>query len=178
MSKKHHSKPYAFDESEKSWSGFIYDRDCCSEIVRAFFPRGVITKHKRNDPATVLEAKEAIRTIITSNGDDFIRYIGASQRVDNRKTCADSWGMIWLPNGDRDRDNALSRLGIEHGIKLDGRLVPWSTLGYLNLCVHVLRDGRLNLMRFRRCKFCEERTPIKEKWFQLLSFVRVSRAGT
>jgi hypothetical protein len=94
MARKHHSKPCLFDESEKSWSGFLYDRDCCSEIVKSFFSRGVITRHKRNDPATVLEAKDESRTIITSNGDDFIRYIGESQKVNNRKVCADNWGMI------------------------------------------------------------------------------------
>src|ERR1700759_2967857 len=113
MSKRNHSRPHIFDETENRWEGFIYDRDCCSDIVQSFFSRGIITRHKANDPATVTEARDLGRTIITSNGTDFIRYIGKAQKKDNNVECNDCWGMIWLPNPDFDRQNSLERLRIE-----------------------------------------------------------------
>jgi hypothetical protein len=168
MSKRNHTKSYVFDETENKWEGFLYDRDCCSAIVQQFFPRGVITRHKANDPATVTEAQEEGRTIITSNGTDFVRYIGKAQKTDNNAECNDCWGMIWLPNVDYDRQNALERLRIERGLTFDGKLYPWQALGYVNLCIHVHRDGTLHVKRFKRCQFCTKAAPITEPWYQVL----------
>jgi len=137
MPKRDHTKHCFTDEDELSWSGFMYDKDCAeSEVVTRLFPRGMVTTRKR-DPETVIEARADARTIVTSNETDFIRYMREAQRNQNFKACNDCWGLVWLPNPDFDKENALTRLDLQHGITVNDAFLHWRVVGYLNLCVHV-----------------------------------------
>jgi hypothetical protein len=164
-------KKYDFAESENHWKGFLYDKDCQSEIVRSVFVPGQDTEES-TDPATVAEARDDYRTVVTSNGEHFIRYACAAQNKDNQRRCGDCWGLVILPNQDFVRQNALRRADIKHGIRLGGKSIPWKVFGYLNLCAHVHRDGSMRISKFERCEFCQRDFPVEEKWYLDLPFVR------
>jgi hypothetical protein len=161
-------KAHIFSEEENWWTGFLYDKDCQSKIVRRALRPGVASTRNK-DPETVAEAREKSRTVVTSNGDDFVRYIKEAQKKDNNKNCEDCWGLVILPNSDLIREYSLERANIKNGIRLGGKLIPWKAVGYVNLCVKVDRGGKVHVARFERCLYCEEAFLIKEDWYQHLS---------
>lgn len=66
-------KAYQLDEAENGWRGYLYDKDSDSEVVKKFFPDGVLTT-KKEDRETVKEARDEAQTVITSNETDYIRF--------------------------------------------------------------------------------------------------------
>ena len=165
MSKRNHKKAYVIGEDEHLWDGFMYDKDSNSETVRSLFPNGIPTE-KQRDCETVIEARGEGRTILTANGTDFLRFMAEAQKVDNFDQCTYCWGVLWLPNHDYDKLNALKKLDIQHHVSVNGKILPWRSVGYLNLCVRVNRDGTLRVSRFkRRCQFCEKAAPMNEDWY-------------
>jgi hypothetical protein len=168
MSKRNHTRAYVVGDPEHLWVGFMYDKDSNSDTVRRLFRNGIPTA-KKHDEETVIEARDARRTVLTANGPDFLRFMADAQKVDNFDQCTYCWGLLWLPNPDFDKVNALKKLDIQHGVTVNGKCLPWKSLGYLNLCVRVHRDGTYRVTRFkRRCHFCEEETPIQEDWYLTL----------
>ena len=159
-------KAFVLSESENYWSGFLLDKDCDSDIVRAFFP-GTITE-KKDDADTTVEARERCKTIVTSNEKDFIRCIKEAQKRDIGPRCEDCWGLVVLPNKDLQRKNALEKANIKNGLTFSGRVMPWKAIAYANLCIIVENEGRLRIAKFKRCKFCERDSPIKEDWYRKL----------
>lgn len=73
-------KAFVLNEGEHGWRGFLHDKDCCSEVVQKYFP-GILTNEQR-DLDTIFEARDESRTIVTSNGDHFIR---------GNPRCEDCW---------------------------------------------------------------------------------------
>jgi hypothetical protein len=110
-----------------------------------------------------------MRTIITSNRADFIRYTVEAQRKDNNNRCHDSWGLVTVPNAEYDREQALQRASVQKGVVVDGYLLPWKVVAYANLCVSIERQGKVAVARFERCQFCERETPLLElEWYRSL----------
>ena len=110
-------KAYVLNELENEWAGFLYDKDCQSAVVRMFFQPGIDTA-KREDIDTVIEAREDVRTPVTSNGQDFIRYTRQVQRKVLNPRCQDCWGLVILPNEDLVREKALAKAQIKRGSAL------------------------------------------------------------
>ena len=160
-------KAHIVSEEENWWSGFLYDKDCQSGVVRWALSPGVTTT-RNEDAETVAEARGQCRTLVTSNGDDFLRYIKEAQKKDNNKNCEDCWGLVILPNADLVRDYPLRRANVRKGIRVGGRLIPWKAVGYANLCIKLDREGRVRTARFERCQYCQEVNPIKEEWYRKL----------
>jgi hypothetical protein len=121
-------KAFVLSESENYWSGFLLERDCDSDIVRAFFP-GTITE-KKDDADTTVEAREKCKTIVASNEKDFIRCIREAQKREIGPRCEDCWGLVVLPNKDLQRKNALEKANIKNGLKFGRRMMPWKAVGY------------------------------------------------
>ncbi len=150
-------------EDENRWSGFLYDKDSCSEIVHRFFKPGKLTEYP-HDRQTVIEAHDECRTIVTSNGTDFVRFMRDAQKKDNRKSCEDCWGLVIIPNKDRHRESALNKASILHGVRIAGRLVPWKAVGFANLRVTLEISGAVQVSKFERCQYCEEEYPFPADW--------------
>ena len=150
-------------EDENQWPGFVYDKDSCSETVRHFFKPGKLTKCQY-DPQTVIEARDQCRTIVTSNGTDFVQFMRKAQKTDNRKSCNDCWGLVIIPNKDQQRENALKKADIVHGVRIAGQLVPWKAIGLANLRVTVEIGGRVHISKFERCQYCEKWYPFPAAW--------------
>ena len=72
-------KAFVVSDVENLWSGFLYDNDCQSEVVRHFLQPGV-NAEAASGPAIVAEARDNSQTIVTSNGHDFIRYVREAQK--------------------------------------------------------------------------------------------------
>ena len=162
------TKAAALHKDENRWSGFLYDKDSRSAIVQRFFKPGEHTQYP-TDPETVVEARAECRTIVTSNGADFIRYVRDAQENKNLKDCQDCWGLVILPNRDYERENALRIADIGHGIRLGPTrlghtLIPWKAIGFANLCVTVEKSGQVKVSKEGRCPFCERDYPIPTEW--------------
>lgn len=83
--------------------GFLLDRDVSK--VASLFPRkrtktlaDVGLSENARDSEIVTKAWERGLTIVTGNGDDFVREIDAFQSRTKRKDCHELHGLIVLPN--------------------------------------------------------------------------------
>jgi len=102
----------------------------------------------------VKEAWDDRRTIVTSNGWDFVRYIREFQNPPNNQDCRDLWGLLVIPNAELNREKGLK--SIQHGLEVfQSEKLRWPGAGLLNLCVRVTADGQPEIYRFKRCSFCE-----------------------
>src|SRR5262249_41883665 len=131
--------------------GFLVDADAVSCI--AWFDRAIIaTKHADED--IVKEAWDQQRTIVTSNGRDFLRYIRGFQNPPNKPQCHDLWGLVVVPNAQFERQKGLR--SIQHGLNvLRTGTLRWPGAAFLNLYIRVTADGEREVYRFKRCPFCE-----------------------
>jgi Domain of unknown function (DUF5615) len=73
-------------EDEKFWRGFLVDEDSLSALN--FFKRARRAE-AHSDPDIIREAREEGRTVVTSNGWDFVRYIKEEQNPPNYPDCRD-----------------------------------------------------------------------------------------
>jgi hypothetical protein len=151
------------DSDEQYWGGFLVDADAqtAAPLLRGRLARA------HDDPDIVEEAWRGCHTIVTSNGADFIRYIGAFQRRENGRDCRDLWGLLIIPNKALVRDRVLPRL-YRDGIDMPTGRLMWPAIGYLNLCITVESDGKLQTRRFGRCSHCQRRSPVDLDWYQNL----------
>jgi hypothetical protein len=168
-------KAFILDEAENLWGGFLYDKDCCdSKVVQRYLHPGTPTE-MRTDAETVAEARDSCKTIVTSNGDDFIRYIREAQKRDVNPRCDDLWGLVIIPNRDLQREYAFNKVPLHRGLNFRKVILPWKAVGYANLCVKFTTDGKVHISRFERCKFCERNSPITGEWYTKLPLVRAHR---
>jgi hypothetical protein len=160
-------KAHIFSEEENWWRGFLYDKDCRSDVVRWALSPGVATT-RNEDAETVAKAREQCRTVVTSNGVDFLRYINEAQKRDDNRNCEDCWGLVILPNKDLELEYSLKRANVRMGVWVGGRMIPWKAVGYVNLCIRLDREGKVHIARFERCKYCQGVNPIQEEWYRKL----------
>ena len=119
-----------------------------------------------DDPATVHESWEGLRTVVTVNEADFIRYFLEHQNRDSGVTCQDCWGFLAIPESCIVREQLLAN--VKNGVPVNGEIIPWPFAAYANLCISLHADGSINVRRFRRCTHCERDTPIEALWYERL----------
>lgn len=148
---KDSKKKFQVNELENGWRGFLVDADAVGSLP--FFDRAAkATAH--DDPDIVREAWDQSRTIVTSNGRDFLRYIQDFQNPPNNPACRDLWGLLVIPNAQLVREKGLET--IRHGLNLLQReRLRWPAAALLNLYVRLTADGQAEIHRFKRCPFCE-----------------------
>lgn len=152
-------KPFQVHEDENGWGGYLIDKD--AEAVISVLGRRAITAEARLDPDIVREAWTKNRTIVTSNGRDFVRHIREFQKRQNNRECRDLWGLLVIPNAQLQR-RGLEKVRLGFDIPQLGRL-RWPAASFLNLYLHVNVTQRPTIRRFERCSFCEQR-PIRKPW--------------
>jgi hypothetical protein len=156
-------KRYVLSEAENVWRGFLIDLDVQDALD--LFRDAKITRCQR-DPETVREAWNEFRTIVTRNETDFVRYILEHSKRDSGKKCQDCFGLFIVPDNKMTRDRLIPPL--KNGPLLKGHRIPWSTVGYANLCVSLHVDGTVRLRRFQRCVHCQKHSPITDEWYTSL----------
>ena len=162
-------KSYALYKEENIWTGFLFDENAQSEVVRKYFSPGKSSPRRKDDPAIVYDAREEANTIVTTNQGHLVRYTREAQKTHNRPLCNDCWGLVILiPDKDLQREHALKKANIKHGIRLGGRLLPWKAVAFANLCIKVEKDGHVQVLRFKRCPYCERDFPIEASWYTSL----------
>jgi|SRR4029077_6867054 hypothetical protein len=63
-------------------------------------------------------------TIVTANGDDFVREINSFLNQTKRVDCHEMFGLVILPNGYENHRRLLPE--IEQKLRLDGKKVTWT----------------------------------------------------
>jgi hypothetical protein len=82
---------------ENGWGGFLVDADAVTALP---FLNRAIKATAHDDRDIVKEAWDGPRTIVTSNGWDFVRYIREFQNPPNNQACRDLWGLLVIPNAE------------------------------------------------------------------------------
>jgi hypothetical protein len=149
--KKDSKKKFQVNDLEADWGGFLVDADAVAAMP--FFDRAAkATAH--DDPDIVREAWDQRRTIVTSNGRDFLRYIQEFQNPPNNPTCKDLWGLLVIPNAQLARERGLE--AVRRGLYvLQREQLRWPGAALLNLYVRLTAGGQTEIHRFKRCPFCE-----------------------
>jgi hypothetical protein len=126
-------KAFVLNEGEHGWRGFLHDKDCCSEVVQKYLPG--IARMSSVVWTRFSRPRDELRTIVTSNGDHFIRGIHKAQNRDINPRCEDCWGPRHpsergFGTGIRTEDSQHKSWRESRNIRL-----PWRSVGWANLCV-------------------------------------------
>jgi hypothetical protein len=138
---------------------FLLDRDV-SKVV-SLFPRrrartitDVGLSETARDAAVVEKAWELEATIVTSNGDDFLKEVGKFLRQTKRKDCHDLFGLIILPNKFEIQKRKLCDLVAR--LRFGGGRITWDDVWRKNLCVRVKATGNPEITQLPRCFYCQK----------------------
>jgi hypothetical protein len=171
-------RSFVLSDNELLWGGFIIDINAqeMPPVFERLHLKAKVTAHG-DDPATVHEAWQEYRTIVTANEAPFIRYMLEHQKRDSGR-CQDCWGLLVVPASAIVRERLLPK--VKNGVPVNGKILPWRAAAYANLCVSLHTDGSIGLRRFRRCPYCEKDAPIKAKWYKSLTEIgsRAKRGAT
>jgi hypothetical protein len=155
-------KSFQINEQEINWRGFLVDVDAIAALP--LLSRAIAaTAHADRD--IVREAWDEDRTIVTSNGRDFVRYIQEFQNPPNNEVCQDLWGLVVLPNLQLERERVLP--SIRNGLDVQQIGLRWPAAGLMNLYVRLGADGQTDIRRFQRCPLCAHQDrgiEISEPW--------------
>jgi len=139
--------------------GFLLDRDVSK--AASLFPRkrtktiaGIGLSEKAFDLTIIREAWERKLTIVTGNGDDFVKEIQKFLSQTKRAECHEMYGLVVLPNG-YERQKRLLR-DIEGRLRLGSEKITWTDVASHNCYVRVKRTGGLEVRRFPRCLYCQK----------------------
>jgi hypothetical protein len=149
--RKDSRKSFQVNDFETGWRGFLVDADAMSSLP---FLNSATKATAHDDRDIVKEAWDERRTIVTSNGRDFVRYIREFQNPPNNQDCRDLWGLLVIPNSQLDRERGLKSIEYGLGVFQKERL-RWPGVGSLNLYVRLTSNGQVEIQRFKRCSFCE-----------------------
>jgi hypothetical protein len=150
-------------EVKRLWGGFLIDLNVQDTV--SLFKRARITSYQL-DPETVHEGWDESRTIVTCNETDFIRYILEHSKRDSGRRCQDCWGLLVVPSDALVRSRVIKN--VKNGIRIGGELIPWSIVGYANLCISLRSDGTVGVRKFRRCPYCSKNARIESDWYEKL----------
>jgi hypothetical protein len=138
---------------------FIFDND--SRKAAVFFPqRRIVTleqaglTEKATDREVVEVASDRRWIIVTANGDHFITEIRRYLRQSTRLICHDLSGLVIVPNDHQFQQRSLPRL--EKRLHLDGKRIGWKDVWELDCCVRATKDGKAQITRFERCRYCKK----------------------
>ncbi len=161
---------HQINEQEASWTGFLADANSgsASQVLR-----GVLNATTHDGRSIVREAWSKCRTIVTTNGSDFLRHFQGFQDPPSERECRDLWSLLVIPS---DLTNSKKQLeAISEGLPiLPKERLHWPALGFLNLYIHLTDKGELEIRRFKRCLFCESCLVINspwDEWYEALPLV-------
>jgi hypothetical protein len=138
---------------------FLLDRDVSKAV--SLFPRrrtctiadvGLLETAK--DAAIVEKAWELEATIVTSNGDDFLREVRKFLKQTKRKDCHDLFGLLILPNKFEIQKRTLGHLAAR--LRFGGRKITWDDVWRKSLCVRVKATGNPDITRLPQCFYCQK----------------------
>ena len=139
--------------------GFLLDRDVSK--TASLFPRrrlktlaDVGLPETARDSEIVREAWERGLTIVTGNGDDFVREINAFQARTTRGECHEVYGLVVLPNGYEHQKRLLQ--GLEDKLRLGSERLTWMDIAQKNCFVKVKKNEKPEVRRFKRCFYCQK----------------------
>lgn len=139
--------------------GFLLDRDVSKAV--SLFPRkrtktlaDVGLSEEARDSEIVKKAWERGLTIVTGNGDDFVREIIAFQSRTERNDCHELFGLVVLPNGYEHQKRLLHDL--ESKLRLGTETLKWTDVAQKNCLVKVKKSGLPEVRRFKRCFYCQK----------------------
>jgi hypothetical protein len=138
---------------------FLLDRDVSK--AASLFPKrrartvadvGLLETAK--DATIVEKASELEATIVTSNGDDFLREVRKFLKETKRKDCHDLFGLVILPNKFEIQKRTLGDLAAR--LRFRGRKITWDDVRRQNLCVRVKAAGHPEITQLPRCFYCQK----------------------
>jgi Domain of unknown function (DUF5615) len=141
--------------------GFLLDRDVSK--AASLFPKkrtktiaDIGLPQNATDTEIVTAAWERQLTIVTGNGDDFVREI--TRFLDHTKKtsdgCHEVFGLIVLPNGYERQRRLLQN--VEQTLRLGKEAITWTDVAQRNCYVRVKRSGGTEVKRFPRCLYCQK----------------------
>jgi hypothetical protein len=140
--------------------GFLFDRDVSKSA--SFFPakrrwtmEQVGLPQNATDAEIVRKASDLGLTIVTANGDDFVKEFEKFLRQAKQTECHDMSGLVILPNGYENQRRSLK--GIEKKLRLDGHKISWAVVADKDCWVRVKKEGSPEVDRFPRCFYCQKR---------------------
>lgn len=139
--------------------GFLVDRDVAKSA--SSFPQKRTHTTVRmglaedaSDEAIVRLAWERQLTIVTGNGDDFLREMLKFQSKTEKRDCHDLFGLIILPNGFEIQRRVLA--GIEQKLRFGSQRITWADVWRKNYCVKVPKSGNPTISTLPRCIYCQK----------------------
>jgi hypothetical protein len=137
--------------------GFLLDRDVSK--VASLFPKKrtktlaeIGLAENARDSEIVREAWDRGLTIITGNGDDFVKEISKFLAQTKKSECHEMFGLVVLPSGYERQRRILHN--IETRMRLGNEKITWTDVAYRNCYVRVKRTGGTEVRRFPRCAYC------------------------
>ena len=137
--------------------GFLLDRDVSK--AASLFPKkrtktlaDVGLRQDAPDSKIIREAWGRGLTIITGNGDDFVREIKKFLAQTKRAECHETFGLVVLPNGYERQKRIVQN--IEPRLRMGKEKLAWADVMERNLYVKVKRNGCVEVQRFPRCGYC------------------------
>jgi hypothetical protein len=138
---------------------FLLDRDV-SKAASLFPARRTRTiaevglAENTKDAAVVERAWELEATIVTANGDDFLREARKFLRSTKRNDCHDLFGLVILPNKYEIQKRTLDELGSR--LRFRNSRISWDEVWRQNLCVRVKTTGNPEVTQLPRCFYCQK----------------------
>jgi hypothetical protein len=139
--------------------GFLLDRNFAKAALllpkkRVRTLADVSLSENATDAQIVRKAWDLRLTIVTANGDDFIREIKKFQDQTKRKDCHEMFGLVILPNGYENQKRVLQIAG--ERLRLGTEKLTWWDVADKNCCVRIKRVGNPEVKRFPRCFYCQQ----------------------
>jgi hypothetical protein len=139
---------------------FLFDRDVSKAVLLLSKKRSRTVSDVRlpdnaTDASVVAKAWELDATIVTANGDDFLREMSAFSRQTKKSECHDLFGLVILPSGFEIQKRVLPRL--DDRLRFKGKAISWKEVQRQNLCVRVKADGGFpTITQLPQCFYCEK----------------------
>src|ERR1700678_3780412 len=123
---------------------FLLDRDVSK--TASLFPKkrtktlaDIGLPESAADSIIVREAWERGLTIVTGNGDDFVKHIQKFLSQTKRAECHEMFGLVLLPNGYKVKKRLLR--DVETKLRLGQEKITWADVANRNCYVLVKRKG-------------------------------------
>jgi hypothetical protein len=139
--------------------GFLLDRDVSKAV--SLFPAKITRTiaqvglpDNASDAAIIKKAWQLRRTIVTGNGDDFVKEMLKFQRRTKQADCHEMFGLVVLPNGYENQKRLLQMIGTR--LRLGTKKLTWADVAEKNYYVRVKKGGDIEVKRFPRCFYCQK----------------------
>jgi hypothetical protein len=136
---------------------FLLDRDVSK--TASLFPKkrtktlaDIGLPESAADSIIVREAWERGLTIVTGNGDDFVKHIQKFLSQTKRAECHEMFGLVVLPKGYEVQKRLLR--DVETKLRLGQEKITWADVANRNCYVLVKCKGGTVVRRFPRCSYC------------------------